>query len=553
MRGNRTLEQSWMESGLGKIRSRFSNVLFFETEDPERYTQFLRGVQNIKDFKEHALFYYDRWMGLKRYDRKNEQFIELQAGEQDRYATKTAEKTGIDRRILDIETALRRMDKELKNSKAVFLLKDMEATQESDPNHDPLLVSALRSWSQDPDVSYFGSAVIVFCSKVELLVDSYTKQRSAVIPVDLSEVEERACVIEQAASDLNISLTRGTAHGGGIEHLARLTAGLNLHQLHSVLLECLAKSGDFNSAILSRLKSDWIKREEVVEIVEPKGGFGTIGGYEVVKDFVKSAVVKVLTDTEGAKRLGVPLPRGILLFGPPGTGKTIFAKALAGETNLPFINLKTENLISQWLGQSGRLFSRAISICEKNAPAIVFIDEIDRFGKRHGTSGDSAGEETRRVFNQILEWLGDEARKSIIVGTTNRPNDLDDAMLRAGRLDYKIPFPYPNEEARRQILGIHLGLTGIYLKPPERPAGVIEEGINWLIGRTQNFAGAELQELVKRIRRSAFSRGSKFVEATDFEYAANNFTIDREVRERIVREHLEHAKEFSSEKLSLDS
>jgi transitional endoplasmic reticulum ATPase len=102
-------------------------------------------------------------------------------------------------------------------------------------------------------------------------------------------------------------------------------------------------------------------------------------------------------------------------------GRAQFVKALAKETNLPFINLRTENLFSMWLGESRRKFSEAIRLAEQMSPAIVFIDEIDRCGKRSGTSADGASQETQRVFSQVLEWLGDKRRRSIIVGTTNTP------------------------------------------------------------------------------------------------------------------------------------
>ncbi|HQN20674.1 MAG TPA: ATP-binding protein, partial [Syntrophobacteraceae bacterium] len=307
--------------------------------------------------------------------------------------------------------------------------------------------------------------------------------------------------------------------------LVGLTAGLNLHQLRSLLLECHQQQGKIEESRVATKKSDWIRREDIVEILEPAHGFESVGGYESVKQFIQRNIIGVINHPERAAHFGVPLPKGILLFGPPGTGKSHFSKALAAETHLPFINLKTENLFSQYLGESGRLFNRAIKIAEKNAPCIVFIDEIDRFGTRRSSANDGASEETRRVFNQILEWLGDANRKSILIGTTNRPQDLDKAFTRPGRLDYKVPIFYPNAAARSAILAIHLGLTGVSNPIPvsEGAEAMVEERIRWLAQNTRYFSGAELEELVYRIRRNAFERNGRYVEEKDFARALEHF------------------------------
>ena len=117
-------------------------------------------------------------------------------------------------------------------------------------------------------------------------------------------------------------------------------------------------------------------------------------------------MINVLRRPEKARYFGLGLPKGLLFFGPPGTGKSLFANALASEVQLPFINLVTENIYSKWLGESGQNMKNAITLAEKMSPAIVFVDEIDRFGKRAGASAGSAEEETQRVFSQFLEWLG---------------------------------------------------------------------------------------------------------------------------------------------------
>lgn len=544
------LDSSWIEQGLDKLRSKFSNLVFFETEDPERYTQFLKCWPNYEDYRGHILYQYDRWIGLCRYDLEKQRFSPVSMGDGDRYAVQTAQKKDMETGLRDVSAALRHVDKELRNKPCIFVLKDMESCHGACQDRDPSLVAALRAWSHDSEAAFQRSAVICFCAKPDLVVDDHTKQRAAVVKVDLGKDTERAYVIMQASCELGEQIHQV---GHQLGRLVRLTAGLNLHQLRSVLLECYSRLGEVDASEVARLKADWISREEIVDIVEPQGDFGIVGGYEAVKSFVNKSIIDVLKEPERAARFGVPLPRGILLFGPPGTGKTLFGKALAGETNLPFINLRTENLFSRYLGESGRLFGRAIEIAEKNAPAIVFIDEIDRFGRRRGSSSDGASEETRRVFNQILEWLGDRNRQSILVGTTNRPGDLDSALTRAGRLDYKIPFLYPDSEARAEILHIHLGLTGSYAPLPEDQGGQIKEQIRWLVPKTEYFSGAELEELALMVRRNAFNRQAEFVDESDFQAAVESFTISHGQRKRETEDYLNYAKEYTNDTSFLNS
>jgi ATP-dependent 26S proteasome regulatory subunit len=465
----------------------------------------------------------------------------LAAGEGDRFAVNAAAQAGLGDACRDLGTALRHMDGVLKAQPAMLILLDLDATQEME--RDPLLMAALRSWSLDASLAYHGSAVILLASRTDAVLDHYTAQQTAVVSVDLSLDTERAFMVVQAAEEIGLKSEALRQVGC----LVRLTAGLNLHQLRTIMLESSYRTNTLDAAEIAKLKAELIQREEIVEILEPQGGFEAVGGYETVKNFIRQNIIQVLAEPERAMHFGVPLPRGILLFGPPGTGKSLCAKALARETNLSFINLKTENLYSKFLGSSGKNFAKAIAIIEKNSPALVFIDEIDKFGKRRSSATDGASEETRRVYNQVLEWLGDSKRQSLLVGTTNRPGDLDPAFLRSGRLDYKIPFLYPDSAARHQILRIHLGLTGTYPPLPVEQPDWLEDGLSWLVGQTENYSGAELEDLANRIRRQAFGRGARYVETQDFERALANFTINQEQRRQELEQYRDYARQFTNE------
>lgn len=290
--------------------------------------------------------------------------------------------------------------------------------------------------------------------------------------------------------------------------------------------------------MIKELKSEIIERSDLIEIEEPeREGFASVGGYDAVKKFVINTIIKAISDPERAKRFNIRIPRGIIFFGPPGTGKTLFAKALAREVNLPFVNFRIENLFSQYLGVSGHNFKNSIALIEQLSPAIVFIDEIDRFGKRRTDVSDGASEETRRVFNQVLEWLGKKDRKAIIIGTTNRHEDLDKA-FRVGRIDYWIPFLYPNREARLQILKIHLLGAEVELS---------KDVIESLADKTDGYSGAELEELVNRANRLAFIGNNDKLTSQDFVRAYESSKINAEARRTERERYIRVAEDFTND------
>ncbi len=535
------LNENWIQKGLEKLRAGYSNVIFFETDDPERYGQFLRFMRNHGPAREHTLYQFDRWRGLLVQDRQSNNFVPV--GHSGSQGWRGSGSMTFDGSMREVSVALRRIEKEIKRGPCFFIIKDQECALEGNQDRDAMMVAALRSWAVSPSLRSSKSAVFCFTPEAGLIADAHTLQKTAVIPVGLAEDMERALIVQQVA--MQISQVHETLPM--VNRLVHSTAGLNLHQFRSVLMESYHRFGRIDVEWVASAKRQWMAREDMVEVMEPRNGFESIGGYAKLKEFVHKSILDVLREPERARRFGVPLPRGILLWGPPGTGKSMFSKALAAETRLPFVNLKTENLFSQFLGESGRRFARAIEIAEKNAPCIVFIDEIDRFGARKSSMNDGASEESRRVFNQILEWLGDPLRKSILVGTTNRPQDLDRALTRPGRLDYKIPILYPDAVARAEILRIHLGLTGFFSPIPIRSGqeGLLEDSLGRLVQSTENFSGAELEELAHRIRRSAFNRKAEHVEEGDFRAALQGFEFDAAERGREVEAYAHHAGKLS--------
>ncbi len=194
-------------------------------------------------------------------------------------------------------------------------------------------------------------------------------------------------------------------------------------------------------------------REVLVEI--PKVSWGDVGGLADVKMKLREAVEMPLKDPDAFKRMGIRPPRGILLYGPPGSGKTLLAKAVANESEANFISIKGPEVMSKWVGESEKAVRMIFKKAKQVAPCIVFLDELDAIAHRRGFDNDSGVSE--RVVNQLLTSMdGLEALEGVVVvGATNRPDMVDPALLRTGRFDRILLVPAPDKGARLEILKVH--------------------------------------------------------------------------------------------------
>ena len=194
-------------------------------------------------------------------------------------------------------------------------------------------------------------------------------------------------------------------------------------------------------------------REVMAEI--PDIHWDDIGGMEDVKRELRESVELPLLKPEVFKKLGIRAPKGFLLYGPPGVGKTLLAKAVANESNANFISVKGPEVLSKWVGESEKAVREIFKKAKQVAPSIVFLDEIDSIAPRRGGGGDSGV--TERIVNQLLTSMdGVEVLQGVVViGATNRPDILDRALIRAGRFDKMIYIPPPDKEARLKILKVH--------------------------------------------------------------------------------------------------
>lgn len=248
------------------------------------------------------------------------------------------------------------------------------------------------------------------------------------------------------------------------------------------------------------------------ELIEkPQVTYGEIGGLERELVEIREAVEDPLLKPELFKKVGIDPPKGVLLVGPPGTGKTLLAKAVANSTKAAFIRLVGSELVQKYIGEGARLVRELFELAKEKAPSIVFIDEIDSIGAKRlevATSGDREVQRTLMQFLAELDGFNPLADVRII-GATNRPDILDEALLRPGRFDRIIEIPMPNHEARLQIFRIHTHRMNL---TPE----IDFEGLS---SRTDGATGADIKAICTEAGMFAIRDNRDSVTMADFDKA----------------------------------
>ena len=251
-------------------------------------------------------------------------------------------------------------------------------------------------------------------------------------------------------------------------------------------------------------------RAKVYNTEKPKTTFGDVAGYGPVKQEINE-VVDFLKNPGKFKEIGARIPKGVLLVGPPGTGKTLIARAVAGEAGVPFVSVTGSDFMEMFVGVGAARVRDLFQTARKQAPAIIFVDEIDSIGRKRGAGLGGGHDEREQTLNQMLaEMDGFEATEGIVMmAATNRPDVLDPALLRPGRFDRMIMVPLPTQDERVAILTVHFRDKKI---SPDVDVNVVARG-------TPGMSGADLSNLVNEAALFAVRRGENVVHAEDFEAA----------------------------------
>ena len=255
--------------------------------------------------------------------------------------------------------------------------------------------------------------------------------------------------------------------------------------------------------------------------------FDDVAGIDEAKEELEE-IVEFLRNPQKFSRLGGKIPKGALLVGPPGTGKTLLARAIAGEAGVPFFTISGSDFVEMFVGVGASRVRDMFEQAKKNAPCIVFIDEIDAVGRSRGVGYGGGNDEREQTLNQLLvEMDGFEANEGIIiVAATNRPDVLDPALLRPGRFDRQVQVPNPDIKGREKILGVHARKVPL---GPDVDLRIIARG-------TPGFSGADLANLVNEAALMAARVGRRFVTMEDFESAKDKVMMGAERRSMVMTE-----------------
>jgi cell division protease FtsH len=253
--------------------------------------------------------------------------------------------------------------------------------------------------------------------------------------------------------------------------------------------------------------------------------FDDVAGIDEAKQELEE-IVEFLKDPQKFQRLGGKIPKGCLLIGPPGTGKTLLARAIAGEANVPFFTISGSDFVEMFVGVGASRVRDMFEQGKKNAPCIIFIDELDAVGRHRGAGLGGGNDEREQTLNQLLvEMDGFETNEGVIlISATNRPDVLDPALLRPGRFDRQVTVPNPDILGREKILKVHMRKVPL---APDVDARVIARG-------TPGFSGADLANLINEAALMAARAGKRVVTMAEFEQAKDKVMMGTERRSMVM-------------------
>jgi proteasome regulatory subunit len=272
-------------------------------------------------------------------------------------------------------------------------------------------------------------------------------------------------------------------------------------------------------SIVDILHDAWDPLISGAEIVEkPDMGYDMIGGLDEQIEALREAIELPLERPEAFRKVGIDPPKGVLLVGPPGCGKTMIAKAVAAQTSATFIRLVGSELAQKYIGEGGRMVRELFALAKEKSPAIIFLDEIDAIGAKRLDSATSGDREVQRTLMQLLaEMDGFDALDDVkIIAATNRPDILDDALLRPGRFDRIVEIPIPNEEGREAILRINVTRMS-----------TSRINVRRLVVLTKGFSGADLKAVCVEAGMLTIKDGRDKVTNDDFKKSISTVSHKR--------------------------
>ena len=373
----------------------------------------------------------------------------------------------------------------------------------------PEIIALLKRIAEDNLYRENYHCTVFIISPKNFLIPVELENYITVFDIPLPTGKEIEEIINEFAADLNIKIQQEV-----INEIALSFRGLNEFQIRQILNLAYQNGGSIDSGdkqLILKEKEQFIRKSGMLEIVNFKETIDDIGGLENLKEWLKKKA-KVFENLDRAIRFGVDVPKGIMIIGMPGCGKSLTAKATASLFKIPLVRLDVGRLLGKYVGESEQNMRRALTISEAISPCVLWVDEIEKAFAGIGGAGGGA-DVTTRLFGQFLTWMQEKDNTVFIVATANDISGLPPEFLRKGRFDELFFVDLPNPEERRRIVEIHLKKRGKWHRDIDSIA---------LIKETEGFNGADLEAVVKDTIENAFIENKSEVTTPDLIAAAKN-------------------------------
>lgn len=369
---------------------------------------------------------------------------------------------------------------------ALFVLRDFHPYLQ-----DPTVTRRLRDLNRDFKRGSAYHRHIVLLSSL-LKIPTEIEKDMAVVDFDLPRPDDIAEIVDSLLASLPQLQTAARTDPEVRQRVVDAAMGLTAEEAENTFSLSLIRKRDFDLDTIVGMKKSIIRKSGILEFYETKQNMGSVGGMEVLKDWLKK---RRRSFTKEARDFGLPVPKGILLLGIPGCGKSLSAKAIGHEWQVPLLRLDVGKVFAGLVGQSEENMRKAIKTAEAVAPCILWLDELEKGFSGTQSSGSTDSGTTARVFASFLTWLQEKQSSVFVIATANNVHMLPPELLRKGRFDEIFFIDLPTPEERFKITGIHLA------KKNRDPSGFDVEKI---VAATQGFSGSEIEQAIISALYDAF-------------------------------------------------
>ena len=438
-------------------------------ESYEEFKVITQLVQEMKAYKsaEYNVYSWDMLQGIKKYTISNEGIPEVSLVETEEPLDE----------LSILNWATNKM-----NEHSILVLKDYHKFTKAIPINRGLrnIVPLFRSCSK---------TLIILSPTVEIPLE--LEKEITVVQYPLPDMNELRIVLKAVCTDNDIGYPTDDLQ------LLRSALGMTAFEAENAFAYSLTSTkGKLDQAIIQQKKADVVKKTGMLEVIETNVSLDDVGGLDNLKVWLKN---RAGCFTEEARKFGIKPPKGLLLIGTPGTGKSLTAKAVAASWNRPLLRLDMGKIFGSLVGESEANLRKCLHIAEATSPNLIWVDELEKaFAGVKGGSND--GGVTKRVFGNFLTWLSEKTSDVFIIATANEVESLPAALLRGGRFDAIFWVDLPDEAQRIEILKIHLKKVGHTIE---------EEPLVWLAKASDGYSGAEIEVWIQESLVKAHATGSK--------------------------------------------